>query len=105
MWRNGGPGSAIPAHVKRAVKARDKVCQLGYPDICNPAGPWQYDHHPPLYELGIARDDPAANDPARLRLVCAPCHARQSGIDARALQLTRGRHRAPTPHPGLTGAS
>jgi hypothetical protein len=98
-----GSAGRIPEPIKRAVRRRDQVCQIADPHRCTITGPFEYDHHPPLHVRGIARDDPRANDINYIRLVCIPCHAHQTGVDARALQLNRNK-RTPQPHFGMTGS-
>lgn len=98
-WTNGGKGSRFSAKTKRTVKRRDQgLCQLQYPG-CLVIGS-QYDHIASVAKLGISRDDPAADDPNNLRLVCEPCHRHHSSMQGHAAKRAK-RFRKPLEHPGL----
>jgi len=98
-WSNTNSGSHIPERVKRIVRRNaNNRCQIGYPDICLTTGT-EYDHKVNLKTLGLDRNDPAANDPRLLQLVCRPCHIRKTAQEA-AEGRRRRRYRKPDPHPG-----
>jgi len=96
VWERGRESSKIPARVKAFVRARDKVCQLGYPDICTGSID-EIDHIVGIAELRVERKH--ANDASNLRGVCVPCHKRRTQEQSMA---GRRKHlRPPPPPPGL----
>ena len=101
-----GQQRRIPERIRRAVLARDVVCQLQY-DCCL-GDAVEIDHVISVAELGI--DHPYLDDPDNLRGVCRPCHARRTeaqklaGIQASAARrrdrLKRPSARSTAKHPG-----
>ncbi|MCH9731599.1 MAG: hypothetical protein K0U84_18315 [Actinomycetia bacterium] len=94
-WVNGGPGSRIPAAVKREVRERDQTCQLAYPGCTVRID--EFDH---IAGVAATKADRAAtNTPDHLRGVCATCHKKRTQQQSLA---ARKRHlRRPYQHPGL----
>lgn len=100
-WDNGGPGSKIPAAVKRTVRDRQEDrCNTIDPTVCTDRID-EFDHIINVKTLGIDRAQ--ANDPNSIQGLCLPCHKLKTQREARsaaAARAARGRH--PTEaHPGL----
>lgn len=96
-WTNGGPGSKIPAAVKREVRERQQgQCNTIDPNVCTGRID-EFDHIINVKTLGI--DRALANDPAGIQGLCRPCHTVKTQAESLAAR-TRGR-RAPVPHIGL----
>ena len=99
-WTNGGAGSKIPDKPKRIVRKRqNNRCAVYDPSVCTGSID-QFDHVVNLKSIGIARNDPHANDPALLQGLCEPCHLKKSSREGHAAKRAK-RFRKPLQHPGL----
>ncbi len=97
-WTNGGPGSKIPAGVKREVANRQHhECAIHDPTVCTGTID-EYDHIINVKTLGVARAE--ATDPGYIQGLCAPCHKVKTQTEAAAARKAR-RFRPPEQHPGL----
>ena len=96
-WANGGPGSKIPAAIKRTVRQQQHdTCRTIDPTVCTGAID-EYDHIVNVKTLGINRPD--ANDENNIQGLCKPCHKVKTQREA-----TAGHNRWKRPveaHPGL----
>lgn len=108
MWANGGPGAHLPAHVKRAVRVRQRGrCATVDARVCT-GQIEQFDHIVNAAASGAPRHQATANE---VQGLCCPCHNRKTQKEAAAAKRARraergGRSkllRTPLPHPGLTG--
>lgn len=100
-WANGGPGSKIPAAVKRQVRDRQHdQCATYDPNVCTGIID-EFDHIINVKTLGIHRA--LANDSGGIQGLCRPCHTAKTQRESKAAlaaRTARGRH--PTEaHPGL----
>lgn len=96
-WTNGGPGSKIPAAVKRTIRHRQgDRCNTIDSRVCTGTIE-QFDHITNIKTSGIERDN--ANDPDLMQGLCIPCHNVKTQAEALAGR-TRGR-RQPQQHIGL----
>lgn len=95
MWANGGPGSRIPASVKREVRERDHHCQLAYPGCTQHID--EFDHIDGIAATKASRAE--TNTPEHLRGVCRTCHKQRT--QQQSLAGKRRHLRAPYQHAGL----
>lgn len=99
-WQSGGPGSKIPAWIKRQVRQRQHNCCNTFDTTVCTGRIDEFDHVINVKTLGIERSQ--ANDPSNIQGLCRPCHNRKTQGEAHAAKRAK-RFRTPPPHPGLVG--